>query len=72
MDQGSQYRASDYNILLEKHEIGCSKSTKSCCWDNGVPAISVRSLTNNSLSLPLLSRLRNPQTWPRNRENHSL
>jgi transposase InsO family protein len=35
-DQGSQYRASDYRILLEKHEIGCSMSAKGCCWDNAV------------------------------------
>lgn len=30
-DQGSQYRASDYRILLEKHEITCSMSAKGCC-----------------------------------------
>ena len=27
-DQGSQYRASNYQILLEKHEISCSMSTQ--------------------------------------------
>ena len=64
MDQISQYRSSDYNVLLERHEIGCSLSTKGCCWVNTVSAFSVRSSTNNSLSLPLLSLLRSPQTCP--------
>ena len=35
-DQGSQYRANDYRILLEKYEISCSMSAKGCCWDNAV------------------------------------
>jgi len=35
-DQGSQYRATDYRILLEKHKISCSMSAKGCCWDNAV------------------------------------
>ncbi|MEA5398443.1 IS3 family transposase [Synechococcus sp. BA-124 BA4] len=35
-DQGSQYRATDYRQLLESHKIGCSMSTKGCCWDNAV------------------------------------
>lgn len=35
-DQGSQYRASDYRILLEKHAISCSMSARGCCWDNAV------------------------------------
>jgi len=35
-DQGSQYRATDYRDLLEKHEIVCSMSAKGCCWDNAV------------------------------------
>ncbi len=35
-DQGSQYRASDYRKLLQKHEISCSMSAKGCCWDNAV------------------------------------
>jgi len=35
-DQGSQYRASDYRILLEKHAISCSMSSKGCCWVNAV------------------------------------
>jgi len=35
-DQGSQYRATGYRILLEKHEITCSISVQSCCWDNAV------------------------------------
>ncbi len=35
-DQGSQYRASEYQDLLAKHEITCSMSAKGCCWDNAV------------------------------------
>ncbi|WP_225867531.1 hypothetical protein [Cyanobium sp. NIES-981] len=35
-DQGSQYRATDYRVLLKKHEISCSMSAKGCCWDNAV------------------------------------
>ena len=35
-DQGSQYRATDYRVLLKKHEISCSMSAKVCCWDNAV------------------------------------
>jgi len=33
---GSEYRATDYRDLLAKHEISCSMSAKSCCWDNAV------------------------------------
>ena len=35
-DQGSQYRATDYRVLLKKHEISCNMSAKGCCWDNAV------------------------------------
>ena len=35
-DQSSQYRATDYRDLLNKHEIICSMSAKGCCWDNAV------------------------------------
>ncbi len=35
-DQGSQYRATDYRILLENHKISCSMSARGCCWDNAV------------------------------------
>lgn len=33
-DQGSQYRANVYRVLLAKHEIVCSMSVKGCCWTN--------------------------------------
>ncbi len=36
MDQGSQYRATDYRNLLCKNKIACSMSAKGCCWDNAV------------------------------------
>jgi putative transposase len=36
MDQGSQYRATDYRDLLAKHEIVCSMFARGCCWDNAV------------------------------------
>ena len=35
-DQGSQYRATAYQELLEVHGITCSMSGKGCCWDNAV------------------------------------
>ena len=35
-DQGSQYRANDYQELLQKEKITCSMSAKGCCWDNAV------------------------------------
>ena len=35
-DQRSHYRASDYPDLLRKHEISCSMSAKTCCWDHAV------------------------------------
>ena len=35
-DQGSQYRATAYQELLEVHGITCSMSAKGCCWDNAV------------------------------------
>ena len=31
-DQGSQYRANDYQELLQKEKITCSMSAKGCCW----------------------------------------
>ncbi len=33
--QGEQYRASDYQDLLARHEIACSMSAKGC-WVNAV------------------------------------
>ena len=35
-DQGSQYRATAYQELLEVYGITCSMSAKGCCWDNAV------------------------------------
>lgn len=35
-DQGSQYRATDYQDLLREKKIVCSMSAKGCCWDNAV------------------------------------
>jgi transposase InsO family protein len=35
-DHGSQYRANDYQELLQKEKITCSMSAKGCCWDNAV------------------------------------
>jgi putative transposase len=35
-DQGSQYRATDYQDLLREQKIVCSMSNKGCCWDNAV------------------------------------
>jgi transposase InsO family protein len=35
-DQGSQYAAADYRVMLEKNGIQCSMSRKGCCWDNAV------------------------------------
>ena len=35
-DQGSYYRATAYQQLLEDHKIICSMSAKGCCWDNAV------------------------------------
>lgn len=35
-DQGSQYRATAYQQLLEDRQISCSMSAKGCCWDNAV------------------------------------
>ena len=35
-DRGSQYVATDYQHLLQTHEIIASMSGKGCCWDNAV------------------------------------
>ena len=35
-NQSSQYRATDYPILLEKYEISSSMFAKGCCLDNAV------------------------------------
>lgn len=35
-DQGSQYAAVDYQVMLAKNGIECSMSRKGCCWDNAV------------------------------------
>ncbi|SBO42669.1 integrase core domain-containing protein [Cyanobium sp. NIES-981] len=35
-DQGSQYRAIDYQDLLSGKKIVCRMSAKGCCWDNAV------------------------------------
>ncbi len=35
-DQGSQYRTTDYRVLLKKNKIVYSMSAKGCCWDNAV------------------------------------
>ncbi len=35
-DQGSQYRATAYRQRMVTHQISCSMSAKSCCWDNAV------------------------------------
>jgi len=35
-DQGSQYRAKDYRMVLQKEMITCSMSAKGWCWDNAV------------------------------------
>lgn len=35
-DQGSQYRAMDYQLLLSEHDLECSMSRKGNCHDNAV------------------------------------
>ena len=35
-DQGSQYTATEYRALVERHGAECSMSRKGCCWDNAV------------------------------------
>ena len=67
-DQGSQYRASDYRILLEKHEIVCSMSAKGCCWNNAVVESSFLpsnlNLTSMTMPEPYSILLRSRGHWP--------